>query len=573
MESSNGSIPRVWEAMVEYRPSKRSSFIKSAGGAIVGAVSVVDVVFCFGFGGGGNGGTGPETFLGTQCFCLKGGKYVRVFESRQRKVTDDELMPTYIFNSIMRGTSSIAALLLVDTMTTTCAFRAPRPVTSSRRSITRTTSLSAAGIFESSFVTETSARLRDLIPSVERAKLDPSSLSIGPSSVGDLVASAGIHLATPAQLSSATHDLFASGDSPLLAPWYVASLGLVSGIAAFTTFINTPDDYAQAPYPAGSTTYDPNAASDFYASRPFMVLKRILRLSVLTGAFNIGLLYDWLILGKLFKDEEYTILKRNEPRRAKEALLLCTKLGPTFIKLGQALSIRTDIVPEAYALELRQLQDAVPPFDDEVARSVLKRELGVSDIGTIFEYLSESPVASASIGQVYRGTLRTTTTTASSTTAADGGSTTTTQTTRDVAVKVQRPGILGEIALDLHVLRLLTPIQTTLQNAINGRKTDTSDIEQGIALVDEWGRGFVAETDYRLEATNTIKFEAAMRSRKLDAVCAPNVIENLVRDKVLVTEWVTGTRLDKDASTDVPRLCGVAINAYLTMLLDTGVLQ
>jgi predicted unusual protein kinase regulating ubiquinone biosynthesis (AarF/ABC1/UbiB family) len=187
-------------------------------------------------------------------------------------------------------------------------------------------------------------------------------------------------------------------------------------------------------------------------------------------------------------------------------------------------------------------------------------------------------VASASIGQVYRGTLRTTTTTtttASSTTAAadGGGSTTTQRTTRDVAVKVQRPGILGEIALDLHVLRLLTPIQTTLQNAINGRRTDISDIEQGVALVDEWGRGFVAETDYRLEATNTIKFEAAMRSRKLDAVCAPTVVENLVRDKVLVTEWVTGTRLDKDASTDVPRLCGVAINAYLTMLLDTGVLQ
>ena len=479
----------------------------------------------------------------------------------------------------MRGTSSIAALLLVNTLT--CAFHAPRPVTSSPRSITRTTSLSAAGsIFESSFATETSAKLYDLIPSVEHImKLDLKSLSIGLSSMGDLVASAGIHLATPAQLSSATHDLFASSDSPLLAPWYVASLGLVSGIAALTTFINTPDDYARAPYPAGSTTYDPNAASNFYASRPLMVLKRILRLSVLTGAFNMGLLYDWLILGKLFKDEEYTILKRNEPRRAKEALLLCTKLGPTFIKLGQALSIRTDIVPEAYALELRQLQDAVPPFDDEVARSVLKRELGVSDIGTIFEYLSESPVASASIGQVYRGTLRktttTTTTTASSTTAAaaaaDGS--TTRQTTRDVAVKVQRPGILGEIALDLHVLRLLTPIQTTLQNAINGRRTDISDIEQGVALVDEWGRGFVAETDYRLEATNTIKFEAAMRTRKLDAVCAPNVIENLVRDKVLVTEWVTGTRLDKDASTDVPRLCGVAINAYLTMLLDTGVLQ
>ena len=64
-----------------------------------------------------------------------------------------------------------------------------------------------------------------------------------------------------------------------------------------------------------------------------------------------------------------------------------------------------------------------------------------------------------------------------------------------------------------------------------------------------------------------------MRARGLEAVCAPRVIDDLVRDTVLVTEWVEGTRLDRDASPDVPRLCGVAINAYLTMLLDTGVLH
>ena len=64
-----------------------------------------------------------------------------------------------------------------------------------------------------------------------------------------------------------------------------------------------------------------------------------------------------------------------------------------------------------------------------------------------------------------------------------------------------------------------------------------------------------------------------MRARGLDAVCAPRVVDDLVRDTVLVTEWVEGTRLDRDASPDVPRLCGVANNAYLTMLLDTGELH
>mmetsp|Transcript_31085 Transcript_31085/g.65594 ORF Transcript_31085/g.65594 Transcript_31085/m.65594 type:complete len:933 (+) Transcript_31085:190-2988(+) len=358
-----------------------------------------------------------------------------------------------------------------------------------------------------------------------------------------------LHLSSPEQLSAALTEL---APTLLQNPWQIAAIALFSSGALLTAFINSPDDYSDAPFAPGSDTYDPVKANEFYSKRPLMVLKRILRLTTLTSAFNTGLIFDWLVLGKLFKDEEFSALRKNEPRRAKEALILCTQLGPTFIKLGQALSIRTDLVPEMYALELRQLQDAVPPFNSDEARDVLKTEFGVSNLDQIFDTISEEPVASASIGQVYRGKLK------------DG---------KDVAVKVQRPGILAEIALDLHVLRLLTPIQTQLQNMANGQETVQEDIDQGIALVDEWGRGFVAETDYRLEAENTIAFGAAMRKRALDAVCAPAVVEDLVRDKVLVTEWVEGTRLDRDASPDVPRLCGVAINAYLTMLLDTGVLH
>ena len=110
----------------------------------------------------------------------------------------------------------------------------------------------------------------------------------------------------------------------------------------------------------------------------------------------------------------------NEPERARDALLLANQMGPTFIKLGQALSIRTDLISEAYALELRQLQDAVPPFDSAEAYAVLRRELQVRDLSSIFRTISAEPVASASIGQVYRATLL------------DG---------RDVAVKVQRPTV------------------------------------------------------------------------------------------------------------------------------------
>lgn len=340
-------------------------------------------------------------------------------------------------------------------------------------------------------------------------------------------------------------------------PWHTIAVAAFSlGTWFQLAILRSPVDFTndkELPFQPGADTYSPEKADAFYGKRQFMVLKRVLQLASLTSSFTTGILFDWLVLGKLLKDEEYKALARNEPRRAKIALRLCEQLGPTFIKLGQALSIRQDLIPEAYSLELRALQDKVTPFENEIGVEILKREFGVDDLSLIFSELTVDPVASASVGQVYKGKLAV--------------------TGKDVAVKIQRPGILAEIALDLYILRLLTPIQTRLQNAANGVPTEQEDIDTAIVLVDEWGRGFVAETDYRLEAKNTMDFQAAMIKRNLDAVCAPNVVEELVRDKVLVTEWVDGTRLDLDASPDVPRLCGVAINAYLTMLLDTGVLH
>lgn len=99
---------------------------------------------------------------------------------------------------------------------------------------------------------------------------------------------------------------------------------------------------------------------------------------------------------------------------------------------------------------------------------------------------------------------------------------------------------------------------------------NTADIDLALSLVDEWGRGFVNEVDYRTEAFHTKQFSEAMERRGLYAVTAPKVVDELSGSNVLVTEWVDGNRLDEDNSSDVPRLCAVAVNAYLTMLLDTG---
>ena len=232
---------------------------------------------------------------------------------------------------------------------------------------------------------------------------------------------------------------------------------VVAGVGYDDSKVGNPYDGLVAP------RYDVERANLFYGSRPLYVVRRMLRLIFLTAAFNWNLLIDW----------RTGSLSKNEKIRAKEALELCTKLGPTFIKLGQALSIRTDLLNEAYANELQKLQDAVSPFNTTYAREIVCKELGIQRLEEKFRYVSEKPLAAASIGQVYRGTLL------------DG---------RDVAIKVQRPRILDAIAVDLYLLRLITPLQVRVTNFVQGIVADQFDIDGGLAFVDEWGRGAYRNT-------------------------------------------------------------------------------
>lgn len=231
--------------------------------------------------------------------------------------------------------------------------------------------------------------------------------------------------------------------------------GLVfAGVGYDDSKVGNPYDGLDAP------RYDVERANLFYGSRPLYVFRRMMRLLFLTAAFNWNLLIDWRT-GNLAK---------NEKIRAKEALELCTKLGPTFIKLGQALSIRTDLINEAYATELQKLQDAVPPFNSTYAKEIICKEIGIRNLNEKFKYVSDKPIAAASIGQVYRATLL------------DG---------TDVAIKVQRPKILDAIAVDLYLLRLISPLQVRATNLAQGIIADQFDIDGGLAFVDEWGRGIV----------------------------------------------------------------------------------
>lgn len=287
------------------------------------------------------------------------------------------------------------------------------------------------------------------------------------------------------------------------------------------------DDYRNGyePYPRGA--YDPVAAQVYYQKHPTLVVRRLLEIVRLSNTFVVNVLLDKYIFNRL---------EEMEGQRAQQFLELTTQLGPTAIKVGQALSVRPDLISPSYADALSSLQDQVPPFDTSAAKELLLSQLGPAKVSQL--KVPTEPVASASIGQVYQCT---------------------TIDNQKVAVKIQRPNVLSEIALDLYIVKeYLAP----LWKVVTKTATDLP------GLANEWGRGFIAELDYQTEAAATTKFNEQMKLRELNAVCAPVVVPEYSSKQVLVTEWVDGTRLDDSLQSDVPRLCSVALNAYLVMLLE-----
>ena len=167
-------------------------------------------------------------------------------------------------------------------------------------------------------------------------------------------------------------------------------------IASYVTYsvVNTLLSFGQepppnSPYPLNK--YDPVAARKYFDDKWGLVVKRAIEVSFLSGTFLSSLALDY-VTGKLDANSEL---------RAQELSVLLTKLGPSFIKIGQSLSIRTDLLSPAYVKGLKTLQDQVPPFSTSEARSIIENELG-SSIDDIFVDFPNEPIAAASLGQVYQ---------------------------------------------------------------------------------------------------------------------------------------------------------------------------
>ncbi len=318
--------------------------------------------------------------------------------------------------------------------------------------------------------------------------------------------------------------------SPLT--WVVVTL--LSTVSLLYALSFPAPDYRQNIEPYARGQYDPIAAQLYYPQQaPLVVLQRLLQLFRLSNSF----------IFKVFIWDKY-IMKQNtnnpviQQQRANELLSIVQQLGPTAIKIGQALSVRPDLIASEYAQALATLQDAVPPFEN--AQPVWEQYTADQVPPNVQVNFDQPPMASASIGQVYQGTIP--------------------ETGQTVAIKLQRPNVLAEIALDLYIVQnILLPLYQSIPANAN------SNLQP---LIQEWGRGFIAELDYRQEARTTMQFNQAMQERQLDKVLmAPKVV--WYSERVLMTEWVFGKRLDQiDDPKLVPQYCSVALNAYLIMLLE-----
>jgi ubiquinone biosynthesis protein len=227
-------------------------------------------------------------------------------------------------------------------------------------------------------------------------------------------------------------------------------------------------------------------------------------------------------------------------RRLREML---DELGPTFVKFGQLLSMRPDILPPDIIAELRSLQDDVRPFPFELARQSIEEQLG-QPIERMFLEFEEVPMAAASIGQVHRAVLP------------NGHS---------VAVKVQRPGAPRQIEADLSLLYQAARLAKERVRAL-----DFIDTHE---LVDEFARSIRQELDYRLEARNADTFRRNFAGHP--HVKIPRVYWSYTRTRVLTLEYLEGTQVADADELDLTiddrrRLAYLMTEAWMTMIFRHG---
>ncbi|MFS8784198.1 ABC1 kinase family protein, partial [Synechococcus sp. R6-7] len=222
--------------------------------------------------------------------------------------------------------------------------------------------------------------------------------------------------------------------------------------------------------PELSLRYDPEQLAKQYRGRWDLVVRRLFQL--ITPFLGL--------LAWVFWDRWRGVELKNRPKHAARLREILTELGPTAIKIGQALSTRPDLVSPLFLEELAKLQDELPPFDNAIAFALIESEIG-KPVDKIFREISPEPIAAASLGQVYQAYLH---------------------SGEKVAVKVQRPDLIGRISLDMYIVRSLAAWAKRTFRRIR------SDL---VGIVDEFAGRLYEEMDYTQEGRNAERFLALYR--------------------------------------------------------------
>ena len=366
--------------------------------------------------------------------------------------------------------------------------------------------------------------------------------------------------------------------------------------------------------------YDASAISEYWDGRPISVVRRLVNIVHELSPVAAEYVFEFHVRPRfqqstVASSSSLDIRKQLEVNLSRKLRSSLTTLGPTFVKAGQQLSIRPDLISPTVLKELQHLCDAVPPFDDTIAMRTLAEELRTSslvsnrlgrknpndnnnnigesdDVGmasipdinaTILSVFEEIPklVASASLGQVYKATLR---------------------SHEEVAIKIQRPDILHTVSLDLYLLISYGKMMDRLCSIL------TNQIPYHEHFLNGFAAGAYMEMNYINEAQNQIFFRKELHSRfhgkstlnsnnnndkftnrisgilsllrdslsrgknddQIEKVIVPDVYEEFTTERILVTEWIDGTPLARAPPEQIRALIPMGVELFLVQLLDIG---
>lgn len=232
--------------------------------------------------------------------------------------------------------------------------------------------------------------------------------------------------------------------------------------------------------------------------------------------------------------------KEPEPERLREAL---EELGPTFVKFGQLMAQRPDIIPARYINRLEDLEDNVQEFDTQEAKRIVKED--ISDFEERFADFGDEPIGSASIAQVYRAEL---------------------ESGDEVVVKVRRPGIVEKAETDLEIMKSLSSRAESISTTLNNMRIHN--------LVQEFGKWFEDEMDFEKEARNAQTIKDNMSD--MDRVKIPEVYDEISTSRVLIMEYVDGVKCTdeekmKNLDLDVAEITHTGIKMGLNQVIRDGI--